>query len=95
MVLTNEQLRATLSGAAEIIEKNGVLAPLRFGRYLREKVYPAGNRFNPKMTQSAGIVCRFTTIEGGTRRSLWGKPLCPFKERERASLSPSNRLRGV
>lgn len=61
MVLTNEQLRGTLSGAVEIIEENGVLAPLRFGRYLREQVYPASNRFHPKMTQSAGVVCRFTT----------------------------------
>lgn len=61
MVLSNEQLRATLSGAVEIIEQNGVLAPLRFGKYIRENVYPVGNRFNPKMTQSAGVVCRFTT----------------------------------
>ncbi len=61
MVLTNEQLRGTLSGAVEIIEENGVLAPLRFGRYLREHVYGVGNRFHVKMTQSAGIVCRFTT----------------------------------
>ena len=61
MILTNGQLRATLTGAVEIIEQNGVLAPLRFGKYIRENVYPAGNRFNPKMTQSAGVVCRFTT----------------------------------
>ena len=61
MVLTNEQLRGTLTGAVEITEKNGVLVPLRFGRHIRESVYPAGNRFNVKMTQSAGVVCRFTT----------------------------------
>ena len=66
MVLTNEQLRGTLTGAVEITEKNGVLVPLRFGRHIRESVYPAGNRFNVKMTQSAGVVCRFTT----TSRSL-------------------------
>lgn len=61
MILTNEQLRPCLSGAAEIAENNGVLTPYRFGRFIRESVYPKGNRFNPKMTQSAGIVCRFTT----------------------------------
>ena len=61
MILTNEQLRPCLSGAAEIAENNGVLAPYRFGRFIREHVYPVGNRFNPKMTQSAGVVCRFTT----------------------------------
>ncbi len=66
MVLSNEQLRATLTGAVEIAEQNGVLIPYRFGRHIRENVYPAGNRFNPKMTQSAGVVCRFTT----TSRSL-------------------------
>ena len=61
MILTNEQLRPCLSGAVEIAEQNGILIPYRFGRQIRETVYPAGNRFNPKMTQSAGVVCRFTT----------------------------------
>ena len=61
MILTNEQLRACLSGAVEIAEENGVLIPYRFGKYLREEVYAKPNRFNPKMTQSAGVVCRFTT----------------------------------
>ena len=61
MILTNEQLRPCISGAVEIAEKDGVLIPYRFGRHLREHVYPATNRFHPKMTQSAGVVCRFTT----------------------------------
>lgn len=61
MILTNEQLRPCLSGAVEIAEQNGILIPYRFGRYIRENVYPAGNRFHPKMAQSAGVVCRFTT----------------------------------
>ena len=61
MILTNEQLRPTISGAVELAECNGVLIPYRFGRHLRENVYPATNRFHPKMTQSAGVVCRFTT----------------------------------
>ena len=61
MILTNEQLRPCLSGAVEIAEQNGVLIPYRFGGYMREEVYAKPNRFNPKMTQSAGVVCRFTT----------------------------------
>ncbi len=61
MVLSNEQLRTAITGAVEIIEQNGILAPLRFGKHIRENVYPTGNRFHEKMTQSAGVVCRFTT----------------------------------
>ena len=40
MVLTNEQLRGTLSGAVEIIEENGVLAPLRSGTICASRYIP-------------------------------------------------------
>ena len=37
MILTNEQLRATLRGALEIEEIDGRLAPRRFGRRRKGK----------------------------------------------------------
>ena len=61
MVLSNEQLRSTITGAAEIIEESGILVPLRFGHHVRENVYPAGNRFHPATMQSSGVVSRFVT----------------------------------
>ena len=61
MVLTNEQLRKTISGAAEIIEGNGMLTPLRFGKHVRENVYPEGTRFHPATMQTSGVVSRFIT----------------------------------
>ncbi len=61
MILTNEQLRTTFTGTAEIIEKNGILCPYRFGRYMRESVYPPAHRFHAKPRWTAGVVCRFTT----------------------------------
>ena len=61
MVLTNEQLRATITGAAEIIEENGMLSPLRFGKHVRENVYPEGTRFHPATFQSSGVVSRLVT----------------------------------
>ncbi len=61
MVLTNEQLRATLTGAAEITEENGILTPFRFGRYVRESTYGVGKTFHYAMAQTSGIVSRFLT----------------------------------
>ena len=61
MVLTNAQLRQTITGAAEILEENGALVPLRFGKHVREVVYPEGDRFHPATTQTSGIVSRFVT----------------------------------
>ena len=61
MVLTNAQLRQTITGAAEIIEENGMLSPLRFGKHVREVVYPEGTRFHPATYQSSGVVSRFVT----------------------------------
>ncbi len=61
MVLTNEQLGSTLHGALEIEEVDGRLAPRRFGRRLREEVYPEGNQFHPAMFQTSGIVSTFRT----------------------------------
>lgn len=61
MILTNEQLRATLTGAAEIIEKSGLIAPYRFGQRVRDEVYPVGTRFHPATQQTSGVVSRFCT----------------------------------
>lgn len=61
MILTNEQLRTTLAGAVEIAEKNGMLAPMRYGRYVRDHVYPVGDRFHGAMYHTSGIICRFVT----------------------------------
>lgn len=61
MILSNEQLRSTITGAAEILEENGMLVPLRFGKHVRENVYPEGNRFHPATMQTSGIVSRFLT----------------------------------
>ncbi len=61
MILTNEQLRTTLRGAVEIEEINGRLAPRRFGRRLREQVYPTGNQFHPAMFHTSGVVSTFRT----------------------------------
>ena len=61
MILTNEQLRTTLTGAAEIIEKDGLLCPFRFGRYVRENIYTPAHRFHAKPRWTTGVVCRFTT----------------------------------
>ena len=61
MVLSNEQLRQTLTGAAEVAEENGVLVPLRFGKHVRENVYPVGNRFHASTYQTSGVVSRFVT----------------------------------
>lgn len=61
MILSNEQLRAALTGTAEIQEKNGRLVPLRFGRHVRDAVYPAGTRFHGNVLQTAGVTARFAT----------------------------------
>ena len=61
MILTNEQLRSTLTGAAEIKEQNGLIAPYRFGARVRDVVYPVGTRFHPATQQTSGVVSRFCT----------------------------------
>ncbi len=61
MILTNEQLRTTLRGAPEIEEIDGRLTPRRFGRRLREEVYPEGNHFHGAMFHTSGIVSTFKT----------------------------------
>lgn len=61
MVLTNEQLRATLRGSVEIAEENGVLCPYRFGAHLRNEVYGAGNPYHSKTFHTSGIVSTFRT----------------------------------
>ena len=61
MVLSNAQLLTTRTGAAEIREENGKLAPYRFGEHVRENVYPEGNRFHPATLQTSGVVSRFIT----------------------------------
>ena len=61
MVLTNEQLRATLRGALEVKEENGHVAPYRFGAHLRENVYGVGNQFHGAMSHTSGVVSTFRT----------------------------------
>ena len=61
MILTNEQLRSTISGAAEIQEKDGKLVFYRYGKYVREHVYPEGDRFHGAMSHTSGILSRFVT----------------------------------
>ncbi len=61
MILTNEQLRATLRGAVEIVERDGVLHPYRFGAHLRNEVYGAGNPYHAKTFHTSGIVSTFRT----------------------------------
>ena len=61
MILTNEQLRATLRGALETKEENGHVAPYRFGAHLRDEVYPVGNQFHPATSHTSGIVSTFNT----------------------------------
>ena len=61
MILTNEQLRTTLTGAAEIIERDGKLVCYRFGKYVREHVYPEGDRFHGHTFHTSGVISRFVT----------------------------------
>ncbi len=61
MILTNEQLRATLRGAVEIKEENGHVAPYRFGAHIRNDVYGEGSEFHAAMSHTSGIVSTFTT----------------------------------
>ena len=61
MILTNEQVRPLLRGTAEIVEKNGHLQPLRFGKYVRESVYGEGNRFHGSTYHASGAVLDFVT----------------------------------
>ena len=61
MILTNEQLRSTIRGAAEITERDGLLVLYRYGKYVREHVYPEGDRFHGAMFHTSGIVSKFVT----------------------------------
>ena len=61
MILTNEQLRTTLTGAVEIIERDGKLLCYRFGKYVREHVYPVGDRFHGHIPHTSGVISRFLT----------------------------------
>lgn len=61
MILTCEQLRPLLRGTAEIIEKDGRLQPLRFGKYVRESVYGEGNRFHGSTYHASGATLDFVT----------------------------------
>lgn len=61
MILTNEQLRATLRGALETKTENGHVAPYRFGAHLRNNVYGEGNEFHAAMSHTSGVVSTFTT----------------------------------
>lgn len=61
MWISNEQLRSTITGAAEFLEENGHLAPYRFGKHVRECVYGEGNAFHHTMSMTSGVVCRFVT----------------------------------
>jgi lysophospholipase L1-like esterase len=38
-----------------------MLSPLRFGKHVRDVVYPEGTRFHPATYQSSGVVARFVT----------------------------------
>ncbi|MBQ8356714.1 MAG: SGNH/GDSL hydrolase family protein [Clostridia bacterium] len=61
MILTNEQLRSTLSGAAEIVEKDGKLVPYRYGKHVRDVIYPEGNGYHGAMFHTSGVISRFVT----------------------------------
>ncbi len=61
MILSNEQLRTTIRGAVEIEEIEGRLTPRRFGRHLREDVYPVGNQFHPATLHTSGVISTFVT----------------------------------
>ena len=61
MILTNEQLRTTISGAVEIQEKDGKLVLYRYGKYVREHIYPEGDRFHGAMFHTSGVLSRFVT----------------------------------
>lgn len=60
MILTNQQLRTTIRGAAEITEQNGRLIPFRFGRFVRDEIYPSGHYHN-ECYQTAGVLSEFVT----------------------------------
>ena len=61
MILTNEQLRATLRGALETKMENGHVAPYRFGAHLRNNVYGEASEYHGAMSHTSGIVSTFTT----------------------------------
>ena len=47
--------------AAEIAERDGLLALYRYGKYVRDHVYPEGDRFHGAMFHTSGIVSKFVT----------------------------------
>ncbi len=61
MILSDDQLRRALTGAVEITTRNGHLAPLRFGKKVREIAYPEGNRFREAMFHTSGVTAHFVT----------------------------------
>ena len=61
MILTKEQVRACLRGTVDIIEQNGHLVPLRFGKYVRESVYGEGNRFHGATLHASGVTLDLVT----------------------------------
>ena len=61
MILTKEQIRACLRGTVDIIEQNGHLVPLRFGKYVRENVYGEGNRFHGATLHASGVTLDLVT----------------------------------
>lgn len=61
MILTDEQLLKTLTGYVEMTTRNGHLAPLRFGKKVRETAYPEGNRFRDAMFHTSGVTAHFIT----------------------------------
>ena len=61
MILTNEQLRATIAGSVDTVERDGKLLFHRYGKYVREHVYPEGDRFHGAMFHTSGVISRFVT----------------------------------
>lgn len=61
MILTNEQLIATLRGTVEICEENGKVAPYRFHSYLRNEVYGTGNPYHAATLETSGVISTFVT----------------------------------
>ena len=61
MILTNQELRPLLTGTAEITEQEGRLRPYRFGKHVREVVYPEGHRFHDATLHTSGVTLRFCT----------------------------------
>ena len=77
MVLSNTQLRTVLTGVAEVLEKNGILIPYRFGSQMRDKIYGVGNRFHGNVLHTAGITARFVTDSDTLEFEHWVSEASP------------------